>query len=60
MPTTAQSGAHAGYESIVFTEDGGFIAAGFANYSGSGMPAYKSGGQVDGAQVCKKSSRQDK
>ena len=53
MPNTAQSGKHSGYESIVFTEDGGFIAAGFANYQGEGMPAYKSGGQVDGAQVSK-------
>ena len=53
LPNTAQSGQHSGYESIVFTEDGGFIAAGFANYQGEGMPAYKSGGQVDGAQVSK-------
>ena len=53
MPSTAQSGKHSGYESIVFTEDGGFIAAGFANYEGKGMPAYKSGGQVDGAEVSK-------
>ena len=51
QPNTAASGKHSGYESIVFTEDGGFIAAGFANYQGTGMPAYKSGGQVDGAQV---------
>ena len=51
MPSTAASGPHSGYESIIFTEDGGFIAAGFANYQGTGMPAYKSGGQVDGAQV---------
>lgn len=31
MPSTdARAGKHSGYESVVFTEDGGFIAGGFA------------------------------
>ena len=31
MPSSdARVGKHSGYESVVFTEDGGFIAAGFA------------------------------
>ena len=31
MPSTdTRAGKHSGYESVVFTEDGGFIAAGFA------------------------------
>lgn len=49
MPSTdARVGKHSGYESVVFTEDGGFIAGGFAQGIYDGMPAYKSGGQVDG------------
>lgn len=40
-----------GYESIVFTEDGGFIAGGFAKgeYNSINDIFFKSGGQVDGA-----------
>ena len=31
MPSTdTRAGKHSGYESVVFTEDGGFIAGGFA------------------------------
>lgn len=31
MPSTdARAGKHSGYESVVFTEDGGFVAGGFA------------------------------
>ena len=40
-----------GYESIVFTVDGGFIAGGFAKgeYNSINDIFFKSGGQVDGA-----------
>ena len=40
-----------GYESIVFTQDGGFIAGGFAKgeYNSINDIFFKSGGQVDGA-----------
>ena len=50
MPSTdAGIGQFAGYESIVFTADGGFIAGGFANGEQGSMDElnYKSGGQVD-------------
>jgi len=40
------SGPRAGYESIAFTADGGFIAGGFTNYEGD-FPSFKSGGQID-------------
>ena len=44
-------GKFSGYESIVFTSDGGFIAGGYANgeYDSVNSVFYKSGGQVDGA-----------
>ena len=42
----AMSGPRAGYESIAFTADGGFIAGGFTNYEGD-FPSFKSGGQID-------------
>jgi len=51
MPTTNKDGLsknkQAGYESVAFTSDGGFIAGGFANYQGE-FPPFKSGGQVEG------------
>ena len=50
MPTTdAGIGKFAGYESIVFTADGGFVAGGFANGQHESIDSlhYKSGGQVD-------------
>ena len=44
----AMFGQRSGYESIVFTSDGGFVAAGFADYANpSEFPNFKSGGQVD-------------
>ena len=44
-------GKFSGYESIVFTSDGGFIAGGYAKgeYESTSTVFYKSGGQVDGA-----------
>ena len=50
MPSTeAGIGKFSGYESIVFTADGGFIAGGFANGQHDSIDQlyYKSGGQVD-------------
>ena len=42
---------NSGYESIVFTSDGGFIASGFTNYPFEGSategPLFKSAGQVE-------------
>ena len=52
MPSTnSKIGKFSGYESIVFTSDGGFIAGGYANgeYDTINRVFYKSGGQVDGA-----------
>jgi len=46
LPGDAMSGPRAGYESIAFTADGGFIAGGFTNYEGN-FPSFKSGGQID-------------
>ena len=36
-----------GYESVRFTEDGGFIAGGFARWQSEEFPFFKSSGQVD-------------
>ena len=55
LPTTDNLGAskNSGYESVVFTSDGGFIASGFTNYpmstsSAAIGPMFKSAGQVEG------------
>ena len=50
MPSNESGmGKFSGYESVVFTADGGFIAGGFANGEHGSMDElnYKSGGQVD-------------
>ena len=54
LPTDDNLGnnRHSGYESIVFTSDGGFIASGFTNYPGdvtkaTDGPMFKSGGHVE-------------
>ena len=41
------AGAKSGYETIAFTEDGGFVVGGFGNFDEEGFPAFKSGGQVE-------------
>merc|ERR1712130_500781 len=40
-------GMKSGYESIAFTQDGGFIMSGFAHYTSDEFPYFKSSGQVD-------------
>ena len=50
MPSNESGiGKFSGYESVVFTADGGFVAGGFANGQHDSMDSlnYKSGGQVD-------------
>ena len=50
MPTNESGmGKFSGYESVVFTADGGFVAGGFANGQHDSIDTlhYKSGGQVD-------------
>ena len=51
MPTTDPLiGTAAGYESLQFTEDGGFVVGGFANYEGGEeFPFFKSSGSTDDA-----------
>ena len=41
------AGAKSGYETIAFTEDGGFVVGGFGKFEEEGFPAFKSGGQVE-------------
>ena len=43
------AGAKSGYETIAFTEDGGFVVGGFGKFQEEGFPAFKSGGQVEQA-----------
>ena len=50
MPSNESGiGKFSGYESVVFTADGGFVAGGFANGQHDSIDTlhYKSGGQVD-------------
>ena len=53
LPTTDNLGdsRNSGYESVVFTSDGGFVASGFSNYpsisSATVGPMFKSAGQVE-------------
>ena len=43
----AAIGKRSGYESVAFTQDGGFVVAGYANYKNTEFPFFKSSGQVD-------------
>ena len=48
FPTTDSAiGVRSAWETIEFTEDGGFIVGGFANYKANEFPFFKSSGQVD-------------
>ena len=47
MPTGSGFGLRSGYETIAFTQDGGFIVGGFAANPETEFPAFKSGGTVD-------------
>ena len=48
--TESWAGTKSGYETIAFTEDGGFVVGGFGNFEEEGFPAFKSGGQVEMAK----------
>ena len=49
MPTGAGFGARSGYETIAFTQDGGFIVGGYGTAFDTAFPNFKSGGSVDEA-----------
>ena len=47
LPTTQTNiGKKSGYETIAFTEDGGFIVGGYCKYTSEEFPFFKSSGQV--------------
>ena len=47
LPTTQSNiGKKAGYETIAFTSDGGFIVGGYCKYTAAEFPFFKSSGQV--------------
>ena len=51
MPTGHQKFGHrSGYETIAFTQDGGFIVGGYGTRQDSTFPNFKSGGTVDDGQ----------
>ena len=47
LPTDATFGVRSGYETIAFTQDGGFIVGGYSNHPWTEFPSFKSGGQLD-------------
>ena len=52
------SGQRSGFETVHFTEDGGFIVGGYANMAGNEWQGFKSGGQVeDGRPIMHKFSK---
>ena len=50
MPTGDGLGSRSGYETIEFTQDGGFIVGGYGNALDTTFPSFKSGGSVDEGQ----------
>ena len=50
MPTGAGFGLRSGYETIAFSEDGGFIVGGYGTSPDTTFPSFKSGGTVDEGQ----------
>ena len=40
-------GKKAGFETIAFTSDGGFVVGGYCRYSAQEFPFFKSSGQVE-------------
>ena len=57
MPSGGSFGDRAGYETVAFTADGGFIVGGFGNAASTEFPHFKSGGQVaEGTPILEKFS----
>ena len=50
MPTGSGFGFRSGYETIAFTQDGGFIVGGYGAATSTTFPHFKSGGTVDAAK----------